>query len=273
MTKTRWALTALVVLLTGAGIGTQMLGGSASASNSPTGESQAAPEPRYPFQSVSVPTGPDLAVGEVERIAIAAASRAGEDQPTVSIAEGTLEEAMQRIDPSTKFPDASPGRQLMLGEPVFLVTMRGHFTLDDAHVRKGDPPPTGDVLDLVIEAHTGEIVGRALPAENAPVGPALASVASTAGSQNGVLAGVVLLSGGPKPRLGQVSPYRAIGYKVLVRRRAAVVKTARTTKRGFTVSLPPGRYTVTGTQGICKSVQAVIERGRTTHVTLKCSIR
>ncbi len=258
-----------LVLLGAVVIGTQMLGGGSASGSNSTG-----PESTDPFQSVTVPTGPKLAVSEIEVDAMSAASRAEEQQPTdTSVEEGTLEEAMKRIDPSTNFPNASPGLQRMLGESVYLVSMSGHFTLYDAHVRKGDPPPTGNVLDLVFDAHSGATVGRALPAENAPVGPALATVASAGTVDNGILSGVVLLSGGPKPRQGQPSPAHAIGYRVTVRRREHIVKTATTTARGFRISLPPGHYTVTGTQGACNSAPAVIVRGRTTRATLKCSIR
>ncbi|MGO9488244.1 MAG: hypothetical protein ACLQBB_04350 [Solirubrobacteraceae bacterium] len=210
--------------------------------------------------------------GKEKALAAAEATRDGDAQAAMSVSEGTLEEARLRIDPSTNIPDQSPGMRATLEAPVFLVAMSGNFTLSRASVRPGDPPPTGNVLDLVIDAHTGAIIGRALPAENAPVGPPLANVAAT--GTRGVLAGRVKVSGGPPPRRGQKpGPKYAVGYKVLVKKGRRVVKTVTTTAKGFSARLVPGRYTLAGTQGYCPPVNTSVQRGRTTRVTLKCSIR
>jgi len=252
----------LAMMLVGIAVvgGTQIL--SASASNSPP--------PIDPFASVVIPSGPELPLSEIETIARTTSARAGEPTPTMSVGKGTLEDAMRSIDPSTTFPETSPGMRKMLGASVVLVVMHGNFTLNDAHVRKGDPAPTGSVLDLVIDAHTGGVVGRALPIHQAGGGLPLASVAS---ADTGVLAGVVLLAGGPKPSRGHSGPRRAIGYKVLIKRGSRVVRTAITSTHGFRVLLKRGSYVVEGTQGICKAVPVIVWPGRTTSALVRCSIR
>src|SRR5260370_29658971 len=122
--KTVRRILVALVLLGAVVIGTQMLGGGSASGSNSTG-----PESTDPFQSVTVPTGPKLAVSEIEVDAMSAASRAEEQQPTdTSVEEGTLEEAMKRIDPSTNFPTASPGLHRIMGQSAYLVARRGHST-------------------------------------------------------------------------------------------------------------------------------------------------
>ena len=176
-------------------LGALLLGGTWILSASASSDSQSTD----PFAAVVLPSGPELAMHDVLEIAGAESSRAGEPAPTMSVGKGTLEDAMRSIDPSTSFPGSDAGVLKMLGAAVFLVVMHGHFTLAGAHLRKGAPLPTGTVLDLVLDAHTGDVVGRALPLEQSSVGIPLASVSSVRKPATGVLTGEVLLSGGPKP--------------------------------------------------------------------------
>jgi len=156
------AVLVLGALLVG---GTQILSASASSDSQSTD----------PLASVALPSGPELALEDVLEIARAESTRAGEPAPSaVSAGKGTLEDAMRSIDPSTSFPEADANVRKMLGAEVVLVVMHGNFTLADAHVRKGAPPPTGTVLDLVIDAHTGDVIGRALPIEQSSAGIPLA---------------------------------------------------------------------------------------------------
>jgi hypothetical protein len=255
------AVLALGALLVG---GTQILSASASSDSQPTD----------PLASVVIPSGPELPLEDVLEIARAESVSAGEPAPSaVSAGKGTLENAMRSIDPTTSFPEADAGVRKMLGAEVVLVVMHGNFTLADAHLRKGAPPPTGTVLDLVIDAHTGDVIGRALPIEQSSAAIPLASVASVRMPTTGALTGEVLLSGGPRPRAGNPASRPALGYTVRVRRGRRLEKRVVTSSRGFRVQLSPGTYKVEGSQGICKPLTVAIRRGRTSRVTLRCSIR
>ncbi len=255
--------TAVVVIAAATGL-TAILSASASTAPAP---------PSYPFASVVMPSGPLLPLERVEQIALGVSTRAGEPSPAMSVGSGTLEDAMRSIDRSTTIPEPSPGLRAMLAEPVVLVVMRGQFTLKDAHVRKGDAAPSGNVLDLIVDARTGAVVGRALPIQQPTGGLPVEPVASVANAGTGTLAGQVTLSGGPRPRTGAAGPRSAIGYKVLIARRGRLVAIATTSQRGYRVDLRPGTYEITGHVGICARKTATVRRARTTRVNLACSIR
>lgn len=240
--------------------GTQIL--SASATSPPAVE---------PFARIVVPSGPELPLERIQEIARAHSEQAGELRPSMSVGKGTLEDAMRSIDPSTSFPETSVGIRKMLSEPVVLVVMHGNFTLNDAHVRKGEPAPTGSVLDLVIDSHTGGVVGRALPIQQEAGGLPLATVASVGAARTGVLAGHLSVGGGPlccraRGRSGKQ------GVLITGRRFAARITTS--SDGAFRVRLRPGRYVVRGLiSGLCPPVGVVVRAGKRTRAKLICSIR
>jgi hypothetical protein len=257
--------------------------------------SASSPAPVKPFASVQVPSGPELPVTHVEEIAQTQAARAGDAGPSMSLGKGTLEQAMRSIDPSTAFPQTEAsastetGAQIrkMLSEPVTLVVMQGQFTLINAHLRKGAPPPTGAVLDLVVDSHTGAVVGRALPIrQEVPIqeGGALVSVVSrgriAVHSVMSVISGRLLVGGGPLRRGGSAVTGGS-HWRVTVSRGARVVaKLVTNGKGGFAVRVPAGRYTVAGRLpagrpcGIPQATKRVVVRAsKKTEVQLACSTR
>jgi hypothetical protein len=249
-------------------IGGAIVGGAQILSASATG-----PPAAEPFARVVIPSGPELPLEKIEGIAQAHSEQAGEPTPTMSVGKGTLEDAMRSIDPSTSFPETSSGIRTMLSEPVVLVVMHGSFTLNDAHVRKGDPAPTGSVLDLVIDSHNGAVVGRALPIQQEAGGMPLASVASVGAARTGVLAGHLSVGGGPlccRARGHTVMH----GAGVLITGRRFLRRIAIVGNGTFRVRLRPGRYVLRGLiGGLCPPVGVVVRADRMTRAKLICSIR
>lgn len=96
---------------------------------------------------------------------------------------------------------------------------------------------------------------------------------------DGTLTGTFLLVGGPmEPQLAQ-QPGRQTDGVVSVTRGTTVVATVKATKGHFTLSLPPGTYTVTGvTSGTnplhCSAESSATVRPKaTTSTAIVCSIR
>ncbi len=209
---------------------------------------------------------------------MARSDEAGEPSPAeVRMGRGTLEDAMRTIDPSTTMPETpSPRFRRMLATPVVLVVMHGHFTLNDARVPPGYPAPTGAVLDLVIDAHTGGVIGRALPITQQQGGLPLASVASWKAAR-GVIVGRLYVAGGPPSRSrGHRGPIPSAGSGVVVTNISGkVVARTMTAKSGrFRIRIKPGRYLVAGTlSGLCKRNAVTVRAGKQTSTRLSCSIR
>jgi hypothetical protein len=262
-----------VTILATAGA-TQVLGASGT-SNTPT-------ESRDPFESVTVPTGPELPLEKIAAIADEEALRAGEPNPTMSVGTGTLEQAMRTLNSSFSLPEpvTSPGYRALLATPVDLVIMRGiHFTLADAHVRPGSPTPSGPALELVIDSHRGGVYGRGLPTteqlEHAE------SVSSALAASRGVIAlhrvtsritGVLDASGGPAHRRGSLGASHAT---VLVKSgKRLVARTVTNDKGDFVVHIQPGTFTVVGALGgACIPTTVVAKPNETSRTKLTCSIR
>jgi hypothetical protein len=107
-------------------------------------------QPPGPFQSVTLPPGPEMPLSQIEGIARNEAGQAGEPSPAMSVGRGTLAAAMRMIDPSTTFPEATGQIGSMLSEQVVLVVMHGSFRLSiGTRLPKGGGVAVGSVLDLV----------------------------------------------------------------------------------------------------------------------------
>ncbi len=303
--RVRLMLVASVAVLAGIAV-TQVISASAG-----TGAASAPPVAN-PFAAYVPPSGPELPLATILGTARSTSERADVPSPSaVSVAQGTLREAMLSVNPEVTLPTApGGGQEAWLNSTVDLVSMRGSFTLHDAHVPHGDPAPTGSVLDLVIDAHTGEIVGRALtatepgmqrldllPAESSGAGIASATSTSkgatgplkgriglTAGRYSvaghaGVIAGRLYAAGGPAP--GRSRP--AQGFGVLVVRAGSPLSHAHplaATKTGvggwFAIHVGPGSYLLAGelpSGQFCPARRVLVRAGQSTRATLICSVR
>jgi hypothetical protein len=108
------------------------------------------------------PSGPELTTEQVREIAVSQALVNGESNPTdVTAVNGTLQEALRAMDPSM----GSPGDEAEMNSSAKLVVMHGHFTLAAAQVPHGHTAPTGSVMTLIVDAHTGFIEGRSIGEE------------------------------------------------------------------------------------------------------------
>ncbi|SRR5258708_3614082 len=118
-----------------------------------------------PLEGYVAPTGPKLALSQVRAEVIAIAGDAGEQTPSnMVVASGSLSSAMEALDgPNASGPSAPTGGEgRWLASTVYVVDLHGQFALTDAPVPRGRSAPTGTVLSLVFDAHTGGLEGRVL---------------------------------------------------------------------------------------------------------------
>src|ERR1700728_2079424 len=221
--------------------------GASQALSASAGTSSSPPNPS-PFAAYLTPPATTLSPEEIVAIARSESARAGELNPTISISKGSFENAMRSVDPSTIIPETSePGEQAMFATPVSLVVMHGAFTLQDAHVRHGVKAPIGSVLDLIIDEHTGAVMGRALPSpSDLAASLPLASTSSTK-AKDGIIVGSVGAGGGPphrgRYRIKWSVPHTAV---VVMSLKHVILLTTMTDGKGlFSIRIRPGHYLVT----------------------------
>jgi hypothetical protein len=109
------------------------------------------------------PMGPLIADAQLTDIVRQVASLSHVAAPSeVRAVDTSLKSAME-IDSRNVLPPApDPGMAALQASKVVLVTMHGNFVLDNARVPQGEPAPTGRVLTLILDAHTGQVEGRAV---------------------------------------------------------------------------------------------------------------
>jgi hypothetical protein len=257
-------------------VGLALLGATQALSAS-AGTAPATPA-HQPFAGYVTPSGPELSTETIEGIARENAKDAGEPNPSaMSVGKGSLEEAMRTVDPSTVIPESpSAGYRAMLATPVDLVVMHGQFTLSDASVPRGDRAPTGSVLDLTIDSHSGVVIGRALPASQPEGGIPLATIASRKVA-TGVITGHLYLSGGPHFLQRRYPGRHAAGNAgVVVTNDSHKVLARTTTTEGgaFSIRIRPGSYLVAGTASAsCTAEKVVIRAKKKIHTTIFCAIK
>jgi hypothetical protein len=118
---------------------------------------------------VPAPTGspvPAPAVPRLAAIADRAARTNGDPAPSqVTAVLTTRAKALTSATPGDFVPGSA-------GVPVFLVTLRGHFTADDVSRPPGSAAPTGRYLSLVVDAATFQVTDFGISPEPPPVSPA-----------------------------------------------------------------------------------------------------
>lgn len=107
-------------------------------------------------KAASDTAGPDTAgpPSTAERAALKTmatdfAARSGEPSPSDGQVVGSSRVAAV---------EAVMGEQIYSDQPVYVVTMHGHFVGYMAHMRPGAPPPTGTDVTLVVDANTNELL-------------------------------------------------------------------------------------------------------------------
>jgi hypothetical protein len=129
------------------------------------GEDEAAPQSTVIPGAVEAPaSGTPLSDAQIVAIAEAFVRRAGDEAPTATSIAATriaLGEAIRATQPDTVLPSLA-AVQPWLASEARVVDVRGRFVLNDQPVPAGDVSPTGNLLELVINARTGEVNGATL---------------------------------------------------------------------------------------------------------------
>jgi hypothetical protein len=163
VSKRVWIAVIVALLVLAVGAATEAFA-STSASGTPSAEEPHAEAPTY-----QVPQGPLLPDAEVSSIARHIAALANEQMPTdIRAVDTTLKSAIE-INPQNVLPAApDTGMEALENSTVVVVSMHGEFTLNDARIPQGKPAPTGTVLTLILDAHTGQLEGREIGNTEAP---------------------------------------------------------------------------------------------------------
>jgi hypothetical protein len=231
-----------------------------------------------PFLVVT-PAGPKLPLERVLSIARGEAQAAGDENPPISWGEGTLQEAKRTIDPSDATTEPTdPGLRSQLERPVDLVVMTGHFTLGGVSVPLGGGVPVGEVLDLVIDSHSGEVVGRALPL---PGQQSASRAAATNGAGRRIAlhtvprlnTGPSAVKSAPAPLGRVVGVWKGKGRIVAFRGKTVLFRTRPGPNGRFVLPLIPGEYEVAVKRPsgrYCPAKHVVVQAEREIEVTLTC---
>jgi hypothetical protein len=141
---------------------TQAAGSSGSAPSNPGEPAATAPAPS-PFASYAQPTGPELSDTSVRGVALKEAGMAGDSKPArMTGVNTTYADAVNALDPgATQSSPTSEGEASYRQSSVVVVTLRGQFTLN-VSTPAGRREPSGQVLSVVMDAHTGRIEFRGI---------------------------------------------------------------------------------------------------------------
>jgi hypothetical protein len=148
---------------------TQAVGSSASTPAEPGELETTQPVAPNPFASYQQPTGPELSDGAVREVALKAAAVAGDASPSsITAISTTYAAAVGALDPgATQSSPSSAGEAEYRQSTVVVVVLHGQFVLNVSTPAKR-PEPSGPVLSLVIDAHTGRIDVRGVEESEPP---------------------------------------------------------------------------------------------------------
>ena len=107
----------------------------------------------------------ELPLTRIREIAQHEADQAGDSHPvTILSARGTFAAAQAVLDGDAPAAQNSAGGNAAAvqwaQDPVYLVIMRGEFSLMDARVPPGGRNPTGPVMGMIVNVQTGFCEGR-----------------------------------------------------------------------------------------------------------------
>ena len=214
--------------------------------------------------------------------AMAQAGAADVSHPTVSVGKGSFAAARRTIDPQDVAPEpVDPGLLSQYQQPVYLVVMEGgKFVLhNELALPRGQGVPEGPVLDLVISAYSGAIIGTALP-EPSQIRAIRKSPASIAANRDVAvrrIAAHVALDG-PPPRSnekGQISGRASTGIEVIAYRNGKKADVERLEHGRFSMILFAGTYSLVlekRRRDSCRAHKIVVVKDLArVHVALTCS--
>jgi hypothetical protein len=157
--RKKWLLGMSLAIIIAALVSASTVLGSAPQIGSPSSEVE--PQAPPPLTGYQTSSGPVLTDEQIAQIARTQAARAGEEAPTMTAVDTTLANAVE-ANPDDHVNTSSPGMEALMKSEVVLVTLHGHFMLENAPVPKGSSQPGGSVLTLAIDAHTGWVDSREL---------------------------------------------------------------------------------------------------------------
>jgi hypothetical protein len=124
-----------------------------------------------PNEGYVAPTGATLSATQLGSAGLALSSAIGSDSsPTgVESATGTLQQVASVMNPKLDVPvSTSPEMKQWWNSQADLLVLHGHFTLNSAPMASwATGAPSGAVLDVIIDAHTGAVEATRI-AEEAP---------------------------------------------------------------------------------------------------------
>ena len=274
----RTRLIALMVLaICAAAAGVSLAGHDTTVANS---QEVAGGEER--FTNYVQPSGPEItpqvaAEKAIQHVYDTEGSGAGASiAPTVEVAPSTeavaaaVQEGKTPAEAQTVGSDAEQTE--LRQSAVYLVVMRGAFA-PVVPTPRGKPGPTGSIFSMIVDAHTGFVLGLQLGGaapRMAELGPVAlitvetSTIASAAvrASTKGMLLGIVYRGKAP-----------AVGWRTVVRSGHHKVTKSTSSHGGFFFELQPGTYTLSAYRPngkLCSRRTEAIKRRHNTFVTLQC---
>jgi hypothetical protein len=137
----------------------------------PTIPSQSPPEIQEAAKAVvpsdnEVPqNGSELSLSQVQQIALKDSQVANESAPSdMKVVQGSFANEWGLVQATVGNTSSSVDKLPGSANSAFFVVMHGAFTLSNVPVPPGHKSPTGTVMGLILDAHTGFVEGRYLRA-------------------------------------------------------------------------------------------------------------
>lgn len=265
MTKRKLIPSLLSVLLTGAATGLLIAGTSSGAPPSSGAASTTTP--------YTVPTGAELSVVAIEERAEAEAAQAGSVPTQKYVLKGTFGtlQAIMGMTDSVQ-TSSNPEMAAWLNTPAYLVQMHGSEFRPVVSGKQGYREPTGTVYEVILDAHTGALLGRSVGSEaESPDWKSLSvPLESNAQTSSRSLPASQI---GKGEIAGTVYGKRIGWRKVIAYRASKRIASTTTDSRGrffFRVRHGLYRVVVRRNGSLCASKKVTVRLLRVSHVRLHC---
>lgn len=156
--RSRHKITVVLIIATALAVGVTQAVGASSASTEQTSSEPRQPQSQSPWASYQQPTGPTLSDEAIRADALGLAGQAADPTPSsMTAVNASFADAVQAVDTRLTLPvPSSSGEASYEQTGVVLVVLHGEFKLN-ASVPKGVAEPSGPILYLVLDAHTGRL--------------------------------------------------------------------------------------------------------------------